>query len=160
MKSFTPELKKILHAAGCRLIRQGKGDHEIWESPTGRRFVVDNAILSRHLANTVLNRPDCPSNFDPAPILAKALVNAGGKPCRASTWFCHWVRPVKHRPRKNAASRLPSHPPLTTAMSLAAAHWVMSCRVSAVAIKSGNWSGVHPNTGQPKAAISLAWMAS
>jgi hypothetical protein len=47
MKSFTPELKKILHAADCRLVRHGKGDHEIWESPTATRFVVDNAILSR-----------------------------------------------------------------------------------------------------------------
>lgn len=63
MKSFTPELKKILRAAGCRLIRHGKGDHEIWESPTGTRFVVDNAILSRHLANTVLKQAGLPKQF-------------------------------------------------------------------------------------------------
>ena len=37
--SFTPELKKMLAAAGCYLERQGKGDHEIWYSPiTERRF--------------------------------------------------------------------------------------------------------------------------
>ncbi|MGH9362896.1 MAG: hypothetical protein ACRD2T_13360 [Thermoanaerobaculia bacterium] len=30
--SFTPQLKKLLVAHGCRLERQGKGDHEIWFS--------------------------------------------------------------------------------------------------------------------------------
>jgi hypothetical protein len=29
MKSFTPEVKKILRENGCHLVRQGKGDHEI-----------------------------------------------------------------------------------------------------------------------------------
>jgi hypothetical protein len=33
--SFTPELKKLLRAHGCRFERQGKGDHEIWFSPNG-----------------------------------------------------------------------------------------------------------------------------
>jgi hypothetical protein len=64
MKSFTPELKQILLKAGCRLVRQGKGDHEIWESPiTTTRFVVDNAILSRHLANAVLKQAGLPKQF-------------------------------------------------------------------------------------------------
>jgi hypothetical protein len=64
MKSFTPELKKILRAADCRLVRQGKGDHEIWESPiTATRFVVDNTILSRHLANAVLKQAGLPKQF-------------------------------------------------------------------------------------------------
>lgn len=31
--SFTPELKRMLREAGCRLVRHGKGDHEIWYSP-------------------------------------------------------------------------------------------------------------------------------
>lgn len=64
MRSFTPELKKILLAAGCRFVRQGKGDHEIWESPINKsRFVVDSAIPSRHLANTVLKQAGLPKQF-------------------------------------------------------------------------------------------------
>jgi len=56
-KSFTPELKKQLLAANCIFERTGKGDHEIWYSPiTERRFVVDNAIKSRHTANAVLKQ--------------------------------------------------------------------------------------------------------
>jgi hypothetical protein len=64
MKSFTPELKKILREAGCQIVRQGKGDHEVWESPiNGARFVVDNAILSRHLANAVLKQAGLQKQF-------------------------------------------------------------------------------------------------
>jgi hypothetical protein len=55
--SFTPQLKKLLVAHGCRFERQGKGDHEIWFSPiTQRRFVVDGHIKSRHTANAVLKQ--------------------------------------------------------------------------------------------------------
>ena len=30
MGDFAPDLKKVLHAAGCYRVRRGKGDHEIW----------------------------------------------------------------------------------------------------------------------------------
>jgi predicted RNA binding protein YcfA (HicA-like mRNA interferase family) len=55
--NYTPRVKKILRKHGCRLVRQGRGDHEIWESPiSGRRFMVDNAIKSRHWANHTLRQ--------------------------------------------------------------------------------------------------------
>lgn len=54
--NFTPRLKRILRDNGCELLRQGKGDHEIWRSPTGRHFVVDGRIKSRHTANAVLKQ--------------------------------------------------------------------------------------------------------
>ncbi len=55
MSDITPQLKKYLKEAGCYFDRHGKGDHEIWFSPiTCVRFVVDNAIKSRHTANAVL----------------------------------------------------------------------------------------------------------
>ncbi len=55
MSGFTPRLKELLIAAGCRFIRQGHGDHEIWESPVnGKRFTVDGDIRSRHTANGTL----------------------------------------------------------------------------------------------------------
>lgn len=56
-RSFTRQIKSILRAHGCQIVRQGKGDHEIWESPiSNARFVVDGSIPSRHLANAVLKQ--------------------------------------------------------------------------------------------------------
>lgn len=63
-KSFTPELKKILLDAQCRFLRSGKGDHELWFSPiTGKAFVVDGAIKSRHTANGTLKQAGLPKAF-------------------------------------------------------------------------------------------------
>ena len=48
MESFTPELKRLLLAAGCLFVRSGKGDHEIWRSPiTQVHFVVDSKITHK-----------------------------------------------------------------------------------------------------------------
>jgi predicted RNA binding protein YcfA (HicA-like mRNA interferase family) len=64
MNSFTPELKRLLEKAGCHFVRQGRGDHEIWESPiSGIRFTVDNNIKSRHTANAVLKQAGLPKAF-------------------------------------------------------------------------------------------------
>ena len=53
--SYTADVKKRLKAAGCWMVRQGRGDHEIWESPlNGKRFTVDGTIKSRHTANGTL----------------------------------------------------------------------------------------------------------
>jgi HicA toxin of bacterial toxin-antitoxin, len=54
---FARKVKSILTAHGCTLVRQGKGDHELWQSPINNaRFVVDGKIPSRHLANVVLKQ--------------------------------------------------------------------------------------------------------
>jgi hypothetical protein len=54
---FTPQVKALLRQAGCTFVRHGKGDHEIWHSPiNNRRFMVDNAIKSRHWANYTLKQ--------------------------------------------------------------------------------------------------------
>ena len=64
MSGYTPRGKALLNAAGCRLIRQGRGDHEIWESPiNGRRFTVDGNILSKHTANGTLKDAGLPKAF-------------------------------------------------------------------------------------------------
>jgi hypothetical protein len=64
MTDFTPRLKDLLRKHGCRIVRQGRGDHEIWESPiTGRRFPVDAHIKSRHTANAVLKQAGIPKAF-------------------------------------------------------------------------------------------------
>jgi len=55
--SFTRELKAILKQNGCAFFRQGRGDHEIWQSPiNGKKFTVDGKILSRHTANGILKQ--------------------------------------------------------------------------------------------------------
>lgn len=64
MADYAPEVKRLLREAGCHLVRQGKGDHEIWFSPiTGRRFVVDSKIKSRHTPNAVLKQAGLPKKF-------------------------------------------------------------------------------------------------
>ena len=57
MKNLSPKLKKLLEQKGCSVVRQGKGSHEIWESPhSGTRFSVQTTIKSRHTANGVLKQ--------------------------------------------------------------------------------------------------------
>ncbi|MCD6158841.1 MAG: type II toxin-antitoxin system HicA family toxin [Euryarchaeota archaeon] len=64
MAGYTQQLKKHLQEAGCQFERQGRGDHEIWYSPiTGIRFVVDQNIKSRHIANAVLKQAGLPKKF-------------------------------------------------------------------------------------------------
>ncbi len=64
MGDYTPAPRKILAAAGGEFVRQGKGDHEIWQSPISQhRFVLDNNIKSRHTANKVLKQAGLPKRF-------------------------------------------------------------------------------------------------
>jgi hypothetical protein len=64
MSGFTETLKQILVENKCWFVRQGRGDHEIWESPhTGKRFPVDSNIKSRHTANVVLKQAGLPKRF-------------------------------------------------------------------------------------------------
>ncbi|MCX7175756.1 MAG: type II toxin-antitoxin system HicA family toxin [Proteobacteria bacterium] len=63
-ESFTPDLEKLLKAAGCRFVCPGKGDHAIWFSPnTGIYFPVDSKIKSRHTANAVLKQAGLKKHF-------------------------------------------------------------------------------------------------
>jgi predicted RNA binding protein YcfA (HicA-like mRNA interferase family) len=56
-RGYGREVRDILATHGCTLVRQGKGDHDIWQSPiSNTRFVVDGTIPSRHLANAVLKQ--------------------------------------------------------------------------------------------------------
>jgi len=57
MADYTRVVKKILSEDGCRFVRYGKGDHEIWYSPiTNRNFVVDGAIVKRSSALKTLKK--------------------------------------------------------------------------------------------------------
>jgi predicted RNA binding protein YcfA (HicA-like mRNA interferase family) len=58
---FDRALRDLLRAAGCALVRQGKGSHEIWHSPiTKRNIPVPVGIASRHTANAILRQAGLP----------------------------------------------------------------------------------------------------
>jgi predicted RNA binding protein YcfA (HicA-like mRNA interferase family) len=61
---FDRALREKLRAAGCVVVRQGKGSHEIWHSPiTKRNFLVPVGIASRHTANAILRQAGLPKAF-------------------------------------------------------------------------------------------------
>jgi predicted RNA binding protein YcfA (HicA-like mRNA interferase family) len=61
VENFAKPLKKILIAAGWRLLRQGKGDHEVWHNPdTGQTVTLVTFMKSRHLANAILKDAGLP----------------------------------------------------------------------------------------------------
>jgi predicted RNA binding protein YcfA (HicA-like mRNA interferase family) len=64
MQNFAKPLKKLLTNAGWMMLRQGKGDHEIWHNPkTGQRVTVVTFLKSRHLANDILKDAGLPKAF-------------------------------------------------------------------------------------------------
>jgi predicted RNA binding protein YcfA (HicA-like mRNA interferase family) len=61
---FDRPLRELLRAAGCTLVRQGQGSHEIWHSPTTQRnLAVPVGIPSRHTANAILRQAGLPKAF-------------------------------------------------------------------------------------------------
>jgi hypothetical protein len=55
LNNYAPVVKRMLKSRGCFFVRQGKGDHEIWESTiTGVRFPVESTIKTRHTANGIM----------------------------------------------------------------------------------------------------------
>jgi hypothetical protein len=56
-ENYTPRVKAILRQHGCSFVRQGKGDHEIWQSPINNyKFMVDAKIKSPKWANITLKK--------------------------------------------------------------------------------------------------------
>jgi hypothetical protein len=54
---YEKKVRKMPAQNGCKLVRKGKGDHEIWHSPiSGKNFPVDGKIKSRHTANVVMKQ--------------------------------------------------------------------------------------------------------
>lgn len=57
MAEYEKKVREILKNNGCKFIRHGKGDHDIWYSPVNDRHVtVDSKIKSRHTANAILKQ--------------------------------------------------------------------------------------------------------
>jgi hypothetical protein len=61
---LSEELRRVLRRVGCEFVRAGRGDHEIWRSPTtGALLVIDDGMKSRHIANQVLKAAGLPKAF-------------------------------------------------------------------------------------------------
>ena len=57
MAEYEKKVRDILYKNGCRFVRRGKGDHDIWYSSlTGRSFPVDSRIKSLHTANEIMKQ--------------------------------------------------------------------------------------------------------
>ena len=59
-----PDLVRLLKEAGCQVVRQGKGSHEIWFSlKSNRNFSVPRNTRKPHTANAVLKDAGLPKAF-------------------------------------------------------------------------------------------------
>lgn len=57
MNDYAPAVRRILRENGFELLRQGRGDHEVWRhATTGKKVAVDGTIKSRHTANGILKQ--------------------------------------------------------------------------------------------------------
>ena len=64
MAEYEKKVRERLSRNGCRFVRHGKGDHDIWYSPiTGQNFAVDSKIKSRHTANAIMKQSGIPFRF-------------------------------------------------------------------------------------------------
>ncbi|MCK4097396.1 MULTISPECIES: type II toxin-antitoxin system HicA family toxin [Acinetobacter] len=56
-KGFYDLVRDLLLKYKCEFVRQGKGSHEIWQSPiTNKRFSVPVTVESKHTANGILRQ--------------------------------------------------------------------------------------------------------
>ncbi len=64
MKDYGKDVRKKLDDAGCKFVRHGRGDHDVWLSPlSARPLTVPVKIRSRHLANKILKDAGLPKAF-------------------------------------------------------------------------------------------------
>ena len=64
MAEYEKKVRDILKQNGCKFIRHGKGDHDIYYSPiTNANFTVDTKIKSRHTANAIMKQSGISYHF-------------------------------------------------------------------------------------------------
>ncbi|MGZ8367623.1 MAG: type II toxin-antitoxin system HicA family toxin [Rhodoplanes sp.] len=64
MRGFGKLVREKLREAGCRFIRRGRGDHDIWHSPINdKKFTVPVNVDSRHTANKIMKDAGLPKAF-------------------------------------------------------------------------------------------------
>jgi predicted RNA binding protein YcfA (HicA-like mRNA interferase family) len=64
VNDYAKDVRKRLTVAGCWFVRHGRGDHDIWKSPSvDRPFTVPVKIKSRHMANKIMKDAGLPKSF-------------------------------------------------------------------------------------------------
>ena len=64
MAEYEKKVREILRANGCRFVRHGRGDHDIWYSPiTNTNVTVEGKIKSRFTANEILKQSGIKDRF-------------------------------------------------------------------------------------------------
>lgn len=64
MAEYEKKVRELLKQNGCKFVRHGKGDHDIYYSPiTNSNVVVDTKIKSRHTANTIMKQSGIKFHF-------------------------------------------------------------------------------------------------
>ena len=64
MAEYEKRVRQIMKAEGCRFLRHGKGDHDVWLNPAnGEQATVPVKIKSRHTANGILKQLGIPFKF-------------------------------------------------------------------------------------------------
>jgi len=64
VKGFGKAVREKPAEAGCRFVRHGRGDHDIWYSSiSDQNLTVPAKIMSRHTANKVLKDAGLPKAF-------------------------------------------------------------------------------------------------
>jgi hypothetical protein len=64
MGDYGKPVRDILKSHGCKFVRHGRGDHDIWHSPIkNSNFPVDAVIKSRHTANAVMKQSGIEHRF-------------------------------------------------------------------------------------------------
>lgn len=63
MNGYEKQVKELLLKHGYKLIRSGKGSHEIWASDKGVSVTVNYACKSRHTANSIMKAANIDYQF-------------------------------------------------------------------------------------------------
>lgn len=64
MAEYEKRVREELRLNGCRFVRRGKGDHDIWYSPiTNRNVTVDSKIKSKYTANAIMKQSGIDKHF-------------------------------------------------------------------------------------------------
>jgi len=63
MNGYEKLVKELLLKHGYKLVRTGKGSHEIWASEKGVSVTVNHACKSRHTANSIMKAASIEHRF-------------------------------------------------------------------------------------------------
>jgi len=63
MKGYEKAVKELLLKHGYKLVRTGKGSHEIWAIEKGLSVTVNHCCKSRHTANSIMKAANIAHRF-------------------------------------------------------------------------------------------------